>query len=64
MKTKLDEYVSTCKAYMDPQGLRLDLNKYGKVINLYNIYMRKKISTFFYVLTSSYNIIIVVFTCM
>ena len=47
MKTNLDEYVSTCKACMDPQGLGLDLNTYEKVINLYNIYMRKKISTFF-----------------
>ena len=42
LKMKSDEYVHTCKAYMDPKGLRLDLSTCKKVINPYNTYMWEK----------------------
>ena len=53
MKTKSDEYVTTCKAYLDPQGVELDLSTCGKTINLYNTYVPEKN---FYIFLCTYPI--------
>ena len=59
MKTKPDEYLKTCKRYMNSKGLGLDISTHKKISNLYNTYM-EKFSAFFYLLTQSCNIIVVI----